>query len=211
MALSIGTSTLDASMAIVNGVTFAHDATGADMLVLGGGVRSTISSATYNAVSMTLLTAASNGAAIAQQAYLANPSSGSNNVVVVFTTASTRSTAMVTNFSGSNGTVGTVATNTGSSATPITGGNVTSGTGTIIIDFSVHGNSGGTFSPASPQTQIVNSALADQVLSSYQSGSTSTLHNDWTQTGGVSSVWATSAVAVNPSATAANGNFLAFM
>lgn len=205
MAVTVGTSS--STNAVSSSLTFAHDATGADMLVVGAGERSTASAATYNGVSMTALTAVTNTAVVnARQFWLASPATGSNNVVVTFG-ASTQVTAGATNFSGSDGTVGAVSTATGSS-TGVTGGNVTGGVGSSIIDFVSHGNDA-TNTVVAPQVQAYQIiGPGNTQMASTQAGSASPLHNDWTSA--VLSIWASSSVAVNPSTAVTTGNFFNF-
>lgn len=209
-ALAIGTTTYNPNPSTINtSITFAHDATGADILIVGGGVRSAITSATYNGASVTMLTGATNGSTNAALGSKASPSSGSNNVVINFT-SSARNAGFATNFSGSAGTVGTPANATGSTVN-ITGGAITGAVGTIIISFATHAEGTNTFTVANGATQIFNTANANTDMASYIAGSGSSTNMNWTNSGN-SNAWASSAVAVNPAGGATvNSGFLMFM
>ena len=200
MALAIGTSTTKSQRSVAS-LTYAHDATGADMLIIGAGERKYATAATYNGVSATALTRADNVAAQARQFYLPSPTTGSNNIVVTFDSAGSCQSG-ATNFSGASATIGSEAQSTGTSAN-ITGGSITAASGDIIIDYASHGN-GTPNTVDGSQTQQYQVAQDNTMLCSTKGGSGSSTNMSWTS--GTISLWASCSVVVQAASTPPSQN-----
>ena len=101
MAFVIDT-TSSGSNASTNALTWSHTNNGNLLVVVVGESQvRTVSSVTYNAVSLTLAITVTNGNAKAYIYYLVNPAAGANNVVVNYST-SADSIAGAASFSGCN-------------------------------------------------------------------------------------------------------------
>lgn len=130
-----------ASHATISSYTFAHDATGANLIVVGStaDVYTQTFSGTYAGGALTQATVA-NGVADRRAAwigYRANPTTGSNNVFVDFTNSNDAGFGVAVTYSGTNGTMNNATTGNGTTANYSV--NVTSATGDMVFDISVNG------------------------------------------------------------------------
>lgn len=180
-------------------VTISIATSGTDILVVGGGERTGLTSATNSGNAITLLTGTSTAASFARLGSFANPTGSSNNVVGVPTSTSTYFTFFGATFSGSDGTTSVASNTTNAGSANITGANVTSTSGGLVVDYACHGVGTTTFTKGASQTsmfQVAGGTYANTQMASYQAGTGGTLHNDWTNSGG-SSEWSSSSLNIN--------------
>lgn len=188
---SVGTFT---SATSASSSTFAHDATGADVLVVmatyqDGGVGRTISGITYNGVALTKIAAA--GPLFAMRAemwYLVGPASGSNNIVISYTGACVNHAHAGVNLVGVD-TASPIGTQSSTTSTAHSvSRTVTSATDELVLDVVRYFSSES--SPDVSQTQ-----LYENNISSYRgAGSTkpgaSSVTMTWTRDTGGNCDWA---------------------
>ena len=186
-------------------VTFSHTVGAtANMLVVGAGERGTPSGVTYNGTSMTALGAFNNGVNNnGNLYYLANPTTGANNVVESHSIG--YSTVGATSLIGASTTIGNYNTATGNSTTPSV--TVTSTTNSIVVDHVIHNQGNALTVTGTNQTSRYAYTQANAVAGSTMLGTASTVPA-WTCTG--SNVWSMGAVSVDAGAVK-NSNFLIFM
>lgn len=167
MALAIVGTPTSGTSGGASSISFAFDATGCDLIVVGVGVTDgsvTIDAATFNAVSMTAVDAGQStgsGQARARMFALASPASGSHNVVVTLS-AGEQGGAGCVGFSGSNTTTpvraGSNTGSTGPAGAPSC--SVTSQAGDIVIDASACRLADGNFTtPGAGQTEQMDFSM----------------------------------------------------
>lgn len=210
MAVTVDTTNVTNKTGSASSVSFsATVGATANMLVVSGGERATISAATpptWNGSNLTVLTGADNGGgAHAKQCYIANPTTGTQTCVVTFTSSTNYAIFFIP-------LIGTAGTINGSAATTATGTSTapsvtitTSATGELVID-SV--SSGGVVTVNGSQTQISNVTNANGNGASSKTGASSVTMS-WST---ASAAYAISAISVQPTAAAAaNSGMLMFM
>lgn len=183
--------------------TWSHTCTGSNLLLLVSVVvpsAVTITSVTYNAVSMTSVGSADNASGGKVQIFrLINPATGANSVVVT-PDHNGPAAAGAISFTGVDQTtpLGTPATATGNSATPSV--SVTSATGEMAYDSIVSTTGGLVYTAGAGQTErhAANNPAFDVRLRSSTEAGAATVVMDWSVTGAFQ--WASIGVSVMPSA-----------
>lgn len=175
-----------------------------------------ISSVTYNSVSMSLAKSQVNGALTSAIYYLINPSTGSNNIVVNMSTSGVLSVGGMS-FTGANQITGIGATGgvNASSTTKISNNITSTVANSIIVDGMTNNTSsysGSTPVPKAGQTQEWSSTISSGGWKGASFLTTTTVGSyttewDWRHIASVSAVLAQ--VEIIP-ATTSTGNFFAF-
>lgn len=201
MAISIGT-TISQKGSGVSSLTFSSfNATGYDMLVVGGGDRVAVSSVAFNtSENFTMLTASSHTASEARQGYLRNPTATTASVVVTFA-SSGFAAAILTPLSGTSSTVSAVATGgSNTNTTSLSTGNITCTVGDLLIAYWAHGNAGtNTFNTptgGSSATIQLQDSNADQFAVTTGTATANPTNMGLTNSG--ASVYASSGFAITP-------------
>lgn len=183
----------------VSSITFAIDVgTGSDrvLLVLATTDRSgttTIDSCTYNGTSMTAHTAGTSSPdGIDYRAfYLANPTSGSNNVVVTYSGSGTKPKALALAYTGVDQTtpVSGLTNNSAFSSTP--SWTVSSATGDLVVSMAMQ--TGRTaVTPTSPATERMDQLIAGSMYGFvFEEAGAASVTIDGSSTGGSCTWWGT--------------------
>jgi len=173
-------------------LTVNHTVSGSNVaMVLAGGERASLSSATYNGTSLTAFTNSAYSVQNMRQAYLMSPTTGTNSLVGNF--SNNWSTMHCTTFTGASGVTHGGNNGSASNQTSMSSASVTVASGELATDGITHGT---TVIVGGSQTQLANTFNANGNGSSYRN-SAGTYTLNWTA--GAGSVWAGSVAVVSAS------------